>query len=110
MDAGLSALAGNANLALSSSQQTPTTKIGGTTNLASAKKTAQDFETFFASQVLDQMFSDVKTDGMFGGGHGEEMFRSLLLDQYAKKIGAAGSFGIGAQVLKSMLAQQEVAS
>lgn len=109
MDAGLSALTGNADLALTGGKKPPTT-IGGSFNLAAAKKTSQDFETFFASQVLDQMFADVKTDGMFGGGHGEEMFRSLLLDQYAKQIGKAGSFGIGDQVLKSMIAQQEVAS
>ena len=56
------------------------------------------------------MFSSVKTDSMFGGGHGEEMFRSLLLDSYAKKIGQSGSFGIANQVMKSLLAQQEVAS
>ena len=56
------------------------------------------------------MFSDVKTDGLFGGGHGEEMFRSLLLDAYAKKVGATGSLGIGSMVMKSLMAQQEVQS
>jgi Rod binding domain-containing protein len=108
MDAGLAALTGGANLALSSGKKAP--YVGGGLNIAAAKKAAQDFETFFASQVLEQMFSNVKTDGLFGGGHGEEMFRSLLLDSYAKQIGKSGSFGIANQVMKSLLAQQEVAS
>ncbi len=108
MDAGLNSLIGGANLSLSNGKKTPT--VSGGVNIAGAKKAAQDFETFFAGQVLEQMFSNVKTDGMFGGGHGEEMFRSLLLDSYAKKIGQSGSFGIADQVMKSLLAQQEVAS
>ncbi len=107
MDAGLSALSGSADLAVGAAQKPPAVSAG---NMKGAKKAAQEFETFFASQVLQQMFSDVKTDGLFGGGHGEEMFRSLLLDAYAKKIGSAGSFGIGSMVMKSLLAQQEVQS
>ncbi len=95
-------------MSLADSKKAPT--VSGGVNIAAAKKSAQDFETFFASQVLDQMFSSIKTDGVFGGGHGEEMFRSLLLDSYAKKIGASGGFGIANQVMKSLLAHQEVAS
>ena len=104
----LAPLAGDASLALGQGRATPTVSAGG--NLATTRKAAQDFETFFASQVLEQMFADVKTDSLFGGGHGEEMFRSLLLDSYAKQIGARGSFGIADQVMRSLVAQQEVAS
>ena len=107
MDNGLSALSGTADLALASGKQPP--KINAS-NMRAAKKAAQDFESFFASQVLQQMFADVKTDGLFGGGHGEEMFRSLLLDAYAKKIGESGSFGIAKMVMKSLIAQQEAKS
>ena len=35
------------------------------------------------------MFSGISTDGPFGGGEGEEMFRSLMIDQYGKAIEAA---------------------
>lgn len=108
MDAGIAALAGNASLALDNASKPPT--VGGRTNLAATKKAAQDFETFFASQMLQQMFEGVKTDSMFGGGHGEDMFRSLLLDSYAQQIGKSGKLGIANQVMKSLLAQQEVGS
>jgi hypothetical protein len=48
----------------------------------------------------------VKTDSLFGGGHGEEMFRSVLLDSYAKQIGSKGSLGIAKQVMHSLMAQE----
>jgi Rod binding domain-containing protein len=108
MDSGFSAVADTASMALANGTKAPTVRKG--LDMKAAKKVAQDFETFFASQVLEQMFSNIKTDGLFGGGHGEEMFRSLLLDSYAKKIGQTGGFGIGDQVMKSLLQHQEVAS
>jgi peptidoglycan hydrolase FlgJ len=104
MDAGLTSLVGGADLAVSQTKRAPT--LGSGNNLAATKKAAADFETFFASQMLDQMFSGLKTDAMFGGGHGEEMFRSVLLDAYAKQIGARGSLGVAKQVMNSMVAQQ----
>ena len=72
MNAGLSAISGNADLALGAAKRPPAVNAA---NMKSAKAAAQGFESFFASQVLEQMFNDVKTDGLFGGGHGEEMFR-----------------------------------
>jgi Rod binding domain-containing protein len=104
MDAGLTALTGDADLALSQTKRLPT--VGGGTNIANTKKAASDFETFFASQMLEEMFADVKTDSLFGGGHGEEMFRSVLLDSYAKQIGSKGSLGIAKQVMHSLMAQE----
>ena len=108
MASGIASLAGDASLALDQSRVAPSVSAGR--GMAATRKAAQDFETFFASQVLEQMFSGVKTDSLFGGGHGEEMFRSLLLDAYAKQIGAHGSFGIGDAVMRSLVAQQEVAA
>ena len=104
MDAGISSMIGSGDLAVSQTKRAPT--IGGSTNLATTTKAASDFETFFASQMLEQMFQDVKTDSLFGGGHGEEMFRSVLLDSYAKQIGAKGSLGIAKQVMHSLMAQE----
>lgn len=78
-------------------------------SMAAARKSAQDFESFFASQVLEQMFSGVKTDSMFGGGHGEEIFRSLLLDAYGKQIATHSGFGIADSIMRTLTSQQEIA-
>ena len=82
---------------------------------AAAAKVGKQFEAQFVSQMFQHMFEGIKTDGIFGGGSGEEMFRSLLIDEYGKMVankggaGAAGSgFGIGAAVQKMLLKHQEV--
>lgn len=72
-----------------------------------AKKAAQDFESFFLSQTLKPMFDTVKTDEMFGGGEGEDMWKSLLVDEYAKQLAKKGGLGIAEQVMKVMLRDQE---
>ena len=74
-----------------------------------AKKAAQDFESVFISQMLNQMYEGIPTDGLFGGGQGEAMFRSLMLDEYGKQIAAQGGIGIAASVSRELLKHQEVA-
>ena len=51
---------------------------------AQAQKAAEDVEAFFLSQVFETMFAGVKTDGPFGGGQGEKVFRSMLVQEYGK--------------------------
>ena len=74
-------------------------------DLAALKKTGQDFEAMFLSQMLGHMFSGMKSDKMFGGGQGEEMVRSLLGDEYGKSIAKAGGIGVADQVVRSVLLQ-----
>jgi Rod binding domain-containing protein len=73
-------------------------------------KASQDFEAMFATQLLQPMFETVNVDPTFGGGHGEEMMRSFLLQEYGKIIAKTGKLGIGTQVKKEMLRAQEAAS
>ena len=72
------------------------------------RKAAEDFESQFMSQMLTQMWQGIETDGYFGGGNGEEMFRGLLLNEYGKKMTQAGGTGIADTVQKAMLKMQEV--
>jgi Rod binding domain-containing protein len=57
--------------------------------------------------MLSEMFAGIKTDGLFGGGQGEEMFRSLLLDEYGKQIAKHGGLGIGDAVMRTLVSAQE---
>jgi Rod binding domain-containing protein len=72
-----------------------------------AWETAKDFESFFISRTLDSMFAGVKTDGPFGGGQGESMFRGLLNEEYGKIMGGAGGIGIADAVYREMIRLQE---
>lgn len=74
--------------------------------LAKAREAAKGFEQVFLSQMFQQMWSTVKADGPFSGGHGEEMFRSMVVDNYATQITKSGGIGIGDRLLGDMLKMQ----
>lgn len=93
--------------AMAMAQATPVPTPHSQATLAAAKKVAQQFESVFVSQFLGSMFDGVKTDGAFGGGPGEEMFRSLMLDEYGKQIVQRGGFGLSDAITKQLLAHQE---
>jgi len=80
------------------------------TNPVNAKtwKSAQDFEAMALGQLLGPMFETVKTgDGPFGGGQGEETWRSMLTQELAKQIGKSGGLGLAVPVYHQMLKMQE---
>ncbi len=74
---------------------------------ARAWTTAQDFESTFVSTMFQTMFQGIKTDGPFGGGQGEETFRSLLVDQYGREMTRAGGIGIADKIYGEILKMQE---
>lgn len=88
-------------------QQSPT-KVGAAADPEATKKAAKQFEAMVVGQMMQQMFSQLKTDGLFGGGHGEEMFRSLLVNEYANEIAAGPGLGLSQAVERQLLKLQEV--
>ena len=76
---------------------------------ARMRKTAEDFEATFLSQMMKPMFEGLKTDGPFGGGEGEETWRSFLIDAMAKQTVKAGGIGLADQVVAQMIKMQEQA-
>ncbi len=72
-----------------------------------AWRIAQDFEAFFLSRMLDDMFAGIKTDGPMGGGQGESMFRGLLNQEYGKVIADTGGVGVADAVYREMIKLQE---
>lgn len=75
--------------------------------MAAAKTAAKNFEAFFVTSMLESMYAGIKPDPMFGGGPGEEMYRSLLNQEYGKSIAARGSMGIAHNILSEMISLQE---
>lgn len=69
---------------------------------------AEEFEAQFISQMLENMFSGIETDGPLGGGQEEGTYRSMLIDQYGKIISRAGGIGVADHVKREMLRLQEV--
>ena len=84
-------------------------QISSTANEAKADAASKEYESIFISQFLGSMFSGVQSNSLTGGGQGEEMFRSLMVDQYAKGIEQQGGFGIAAQMKAELLKHRQVA-
>ncbi|MDD4556580.1 MAG: rod-binding protein [Alphaproteobacteria bacterium] len=72
-----------------------------------AKETAEDFEAFFLSRTMESMFETVSTEGMFGGGNAERIYRSMLINEYGKNIAQSGGIGVADHVMNTILELQE---
>jgi Rod binding domain-containing protein len=69
-------------------------------------KTAADFESTFLSNMLQTMFEGVTTSPPFGGGAGEDMWKSFMADAMAKQMTKAGGIGVSKAVAREMLRLQ----
>ncbi|WP_184717622.1 rod-binding protein [Caulobacter sp.] len=77
-----------------------------TTQRAKIADTAKTFEASFLSVMMQQMFEGVKTSEPFGGGQGEEMFKSMLTDAMSKEVTKAGGVGLSSTIQREMLKMQ----
>ncbi len=68
------------------------------------KKTAQEFEAVFINQFFQILDSTVERSEEFSGGRGEEMFRSMLNEEFSKNIASNSqtSFGFAQQIYEQM--------
>jgi Rod binding domain-containing protein len=105
MDATTMRITSQSNAKLAAMQKA---KLSGGNNTAKIDDVAQEFEAQFVSQMLQNMFDTVPVNEEFGGGEGEEMFRSLVIDEYGKLISRAGGVGVADQVKREMIRTQEV--
>ena len=59
-------------------------------------------------QLLQPMFDTVKTaKGTFGGGAGEEAWKPMLIQEFAKQIANHGGLGLAKPVYDAMMRMQE---
>jgi len=73
-----------------------------------ARQAAEELESVFLNTLLESMFAGVATDGPFGGGHGESVYRSMMNEEYAKAITQNGGVGIADNIYREILTLQEV--
>ena len=86
------------------------TTVRPTGDVEAARTAAEEFEAVFVSQMLEHMFAGIRTDGPFGGGRGEEIFRSMMLTEYGQMISGSGGVGIAEQVMAEILRLQDVSA
>lgn len=72
-----------------------------------ARRVAQEFEALFLAEMLSPVFESMDADGLFGGGEGEKIFRSMMVQEYGKAVAGAGGVGIADAVQREILRMQE---
>ncbi len=73
-----------------------------------AGQASEEFEAIFLSQMLAPMFETVEEDPMFGGGPGESMYRSLLVEEYGKIVAQTGGIGLADHLQQELIRLQEI--
>lgn len=61
------------------------------------REAAKKFEQVFLGEMLKRS-GLAETAGAFGGGYGEEAFKSFLIDEYAKQLSDHESFGLAEHI------------
>lgn len=69
-------------------------------------QTAVKFEASFLTTVLQTMLNSVETSAPFGGGAGEDMWKSFEAEAMAKNMAARGGVGVSRAVEREMLKLQ----
>ena len=93
--------------ALGAAQAKALPNVPQTKDLEKLRKTSQEFEAVFLSQMMKPMFEGIEAEAPFGGGNAENMYRSLMVDEYGKAIAQSGGIGIADQVMREMIKMQE---
>lgn len=68
---------------------------------------AEEFESVFLSEMLGPMFEGLDTEGLGGGGMGEQIFRPMLVEHYAQAISHSGGVGIADSVVREFMRMQQ---
>lgn len=84
-------------------------RLGRDADAQTIRAAAEEFEAVFLSTMLAPMFEGLGDDPMFGGGPGEDMYRSLMVEEYGKSVARAGGLGIADAVERELLRLQDVA-
>ena len=79
-----------------------------TADEAAARAAAEEFEAVFLAQMMAHMFEGISTDGPFSGGQAEQVYRSMLMNEFGRIASRSGGLGIADQVMSEILKVQEV--
>lgn len=66
------------------------------------KKAAQEFESYFISYMLKVMRESLPKDSLFGGGKGEEIYRSFQDEELAKRMVESGGIGLTEIIMRDL--------
>lgn len=83
-----------------------TAKVRTVRSDAEMTQAAKDFESMFFAQMLQPMFESVEVNDTFGGGHGEQVMRSLIVQEYGKSMALNDTSGLSDAIKNEMIRLQ----
>ena len=78
--------------------------------LQTIRTQAEELEGVFLNMLTKEMFASIKGDENFGGGFGEETWRSMQAEQLANTMAQSGGIGLADDLMGQMIALQEAAN
>lgn len=106
MDVAQNALAQSTHNIAANKTANAVGNIQNTSKADKAAAAAKEFEAVYISQMLTHMFEGIETGGMFGGGNAENIYRSMMVDEYGKMIAQTGGIGLSGAVQASIIDMQ----
>jgi peptidoglycan hydrolase FlgJ len=84
-----------------------TLRGAGNADRETLRRRAIEFEAIYLAQMLQPMFDELKSAAPFGGGFGEDVWRSQQVQEYGKAIAENGGVGIADAVARQLIQAQE---
>lgn len=106
---------GTADLAMTRGQNAVRDTMSELQNAARSKdksavrETAEKFEAQFLSQMMGHMFKGISSEGAFGGGHAEEVWRDFYVEEVTKSFASKGGIGLADTIERQLIQLQEAA-
>jgi Rod binding domain-containing protein len=107
---GIDGISGQADLAVSqgtAGKQSLDRVMRQKGDNAAVERAAREFEGMFMAQMMAPMWEGIESNETFGGGHGEDVWRGMMVQEYGKIAARSGTLGIADMVKREMLAIQE---
>ena len=82
-------------------------KLQKSNNIDQVQKAAKQFESLFVNEMMAHIFNGIEVNEYFGGGRGEEIFRSMLVEQYSKSVAESKQTKISDILTRQMIRMQE---
>ena len=85
----------------------PAVRAPGVRDRAKLMEQAVEFEAVYLSEMLKPMFDGMQAAAPFGGGFGEDVWRSQQLQEFARAIARQGGIGLANTVARELIRAQE---
>lgn len=93
--------------ASAASSALPLAKAQGALSPNKVRELAEEFESVFLKDMLEEMFAGVADGDPFGNTEGADAWRSIQVEEFGRAISRAGGIGIADYVQRELIALQE---